>query len=148
MARVSGSNSSGSRIGGSHRSGSQAALGGVGRGSRNSNRVPIISSGYGSASKPKGRVRHGKTVQYSRRDRSGATKYIGTTNNPTNRVSQHRETGKLEPGDKVVVETRPIPRKSAERVESAKLRTYRQEHGHSPKHNVTKDGRFHQPRLI
>lgn len=56
--------------------------------------------------------------------------------------------GKLGHKDNLVVETKPIPRASAERVEAAKLKSHRQRHGHNPRHNTTNDGKFHQPPLF
>ena len=101
------------------------------------------SSGNGKSAQPKGQIKSGKTVQYSIKNRKGSTTYVGSTNNPTRRAAEHREAGKLSRGDKLVVETRAIPRKSAERVEAAKLASYRRRYGTNPKHNTTKDGKFH-----
>ncbi|MDE2781011.1 MAG: GIY-YIG nuclease family protein, partial [Chloroflexota bacterium] len=110
----------------------------------------ILDSPYVTilSTRPKGQVRDGKAVQYSIKDVKGRTKYIGTTNNPTRRAGEHRESGKLKNTDKLVVETRPIHRGKAERVEAAKLQSHRKAHGHNPKHNVTSDGQFHQPPLF
>ncbi len=101
-----------------------------------------------SKAKPRGQVRDGKVVQYSIKDQKGRTKYIGTTNNPNRRASEHRESGKLGRGDRLVVETNPIPRASAEKVENGKLNSHRVKYGRNPKHNTTNDGKFHQPRLF
>ena len=120
--------------------------GGSPRGSSGAGRNTRPSKGSGSG-KPKGQIHSGKTVQYSIKDQSGSTKYIGTTDNPTRRASEHRQSGKIGQGDKLVVETRAISRSSAERVESAKLASHRQNHGKNPKHNTTNDGKF-QPRLF
>lgn len=106
------------------------------------------SSGSNSRARSNGQVKNGKAVQYSIKDRRGNSTYYGTTNNPRRRAAEHRKSGKLGKGDKLVVETRAIPRKSAERVEGAKLSTHRQQHGRNPKHNTTRDGKYHQPRLI
>lgn len=102
------------------------------------------SSGSGTGTQRKGQIKSGKTVQYSIKDQKGSTKYIGTTNNPSRRASEHRETGKLARKDKLVVETRAISRKSAESVERGKLASFRKEHGRNPKHNTTNDGKFHR----
>ena len=101
-----------------------------------------------STGKPKGQIRDGKAVQYSIKDSKGRTKYIGTTNNPSRRATEHRESGKLGRGDKLVVETKPVARTSAENVEKGKLYSHRQQHGRNPKHNRTNDGKFHQGRLF
>ena len=101
------------------------------------------SSGGAAAGKPKGQINSGKTVQYSLQDSRGNTTYIGSTNNPTRRTAQHQQSGKMQPGDKLRVETKAIPRKVAEKVEAAKLASHRQNHGQNPRKNNTNDGRFH-----
>lgn len=106
------------------------------------------SSGSNSRARSKGQVKSGKAVQYAIKDRRGKSTYYGTTNNPRRRAAEHRKSGKLGKGDKLVVETRAIPRKSAERVEAAKLSAHRRQHRRNPKHNTTRDGKYHQPRLI
>ena len=96
------------------------------------------------ASKPKGQVRDGKKVTYSIQDQGGNTKYIGTTNNPSRRASEHRESGRLQQGDHLQVQTSPISQSAAERVERAKLADHRRTHGgQNPRHNTTNDGKFH-----
>ena len=115
--------------------------GGSGRGNSSSGRGR--SSQPSRASQPKGQVRDGKSVQYSIKGSDGQTKYIGTTNNPTRRAAQHQETGKMGPGDRMNVETRPTSRSKAESVEGGKLRTHRQTHGRNPQHNKTNDGKYH-----
>jgi len=126
---------------------SRGSYGTKGRAGNRSNSRPGSSAARNrageSSAKPKGQVKDGKTVQYSIKDQRGNTKYIGTTNNPARRATEHRESGKLGKQDKLVVETKPIPRTSAERVEAAKLRSHRQNNGRNPKHNVTSDGKFH-----
>ena len=102
----------------------------------------------GRTQKPKGQIREGKTVQYSIKDQKGNTKYVGTTNNPTRRAEEHRASGKFGRHDRLEVQTKPISRTSAERVEAAKIRSHRQRHGHNPEHNATNDGRFHQGKLF
>lgn len=95
------------------------------------------------ASRPKGQVRRGKSVQYSIKSSRGRTKYIGVTNNPSRRAKAHRDSGKLARGDRFRVETRPVSREKAERVESAKLASYRSSHrGRNPQHNTTRSGQF------
>ena len=148
MAKGFGSSGSGFRGGGSSR-GSYGARGNSGgRGNSRSTRGSGTSSAKGNTSKPKGQVRDGKSVQYSIKNSKGKTTYIGTTNNPTRRASEHRESGKLGRNDKLIVETRPTTKKSAEKVESAKLHAHRANHGRNPKHNTTRDGKFHQPPLF
>ena len=148
MARGFVSGSSGSTSGSGSR-GSYGAQGGSrphcsasnGRSARN-------GSGNNNLAKPKGLIRDGKVVQYSIKDRKGGTKYIGSTNNPTRRATEHRQSGKFGRNDKLVVETRPVSRTSAEKIEKAKLHSHRQQHGKNPRHNTTNDGQFHQPRLF
>ena len=99
-------------------------------------------AGAGGA-KPKGQVRSGKTVQYSIKDARGNTRYIGTTNNPSRRTGEHAETGTLRRRDTLVVETHPIPRQTAERVEAAKIAAHRRRTGSNPQRNKTRDGKYH-----
>ena len=101
------------------------------------------SSSSHSSARPKGQIKFGKTVQYALVNGKGATKYIGTTNNPSRRAAEHRKTGKLGNGDKLVVQTRAVSRESSERVETAKLASHRLQHGGNPKHNTTNDGKYH-----
>ena len=148
MARGIGSGGFGARGGGSSRSnaGAKGTKGNQGK-STQARGVNRNSSGNTSP-KPKGQVRNGKTVQYSIKDPKGTTKYIGTTNNPSRRAAEHKESGKIGGGDKLVVETKPIPRTAAEKVEAAKLRSHRQTQGRNPKYNKTNDGKFPQPPLF
>ncbi|MXY20286.1 MAG: GIY-YIG nuclease family protein [Dehalococcoidia bacterium] len=125
----------GSRGGGFRSGGGRRGIGSSGGGRR--------SSGRSGRSSSKGQIKGGKSVQYAIEGSRGETKYIGTTNNPRQRAVEHRQKGKLGKGDRLVVETKPISRKSAERVESAKLASHRQQHGRNPKHNTTNDGRYH-----
>ena len=106
------------------------------------------SSSSRSGARPKGQIKSGKKVQYAIKSGKGSTKYYGTTNNPSRRAAQHRKAGKLGRGDRLVVQTKPISQKSAERVEAAKLSSHRRHHGRNPKHNTTNDGKYHQPRLF
>ncbi|MDE2968618.1 MAG: hypothetical protein OXT51_00725 [Chloroflexota bacterium] len=109
-------------------------------GSRNRGRSRSAS---GASRRPKGQVRNGKSVQYSIKSSSGRTKYYGVTNNPSRRASEHQKSGKLRRGDTFRVETRPVSRADAERVESAKLASHRRSHsGRNPRHNTTRSGQF------
>ena len=96
----------------------------------------------------KGQVRNGKVVQYSIKDAQNNTKYVGTTNNPRRRAAQHKESGKVQAGDRLVVETRGVSRQQAEGQEGSKLETYRWTHGRNPEHNKTPDGKYHQRRMF
>ena len=117
--------------------------GGGGRSSPRAGGGGKSSSKSSGVSKSKGQVNSGKVVQYSVKNSKGAVTYVGTTNNPTRRASEHRDSGKMGPKDKLVVETRPVSRSSAERVEAAKLGAHRRRQGTNPKHNVTNDGKYH-----
>ena len=124
------------------RGGARQSSGSKGAGSKGAGSSQRRSAG--STSKPKGQVKSAKAVQYSVKDRHGKTKYIGTTNNPGRRASEHRESGKLKGGDKLVVETRAVTRKVAEGLEQRKLASHRRSHrGQNPQHNTTNDGSFH-----
>ena len=92
----------------------------------------------------KGQIKSGKAVQYAIKDSDGDTKYLGTTNNPRRRAAEHRETGKLGPGDKLEVQTNAVSRRAAELVERGRLASHRKRHGHNPEHNITDDGKFHR----
>ena len=117
--------------------------GGFGR-AGGSRRGPAPKSNGGS-SRPKGQIKGGNAVQYSIQGPKGETKYIGTTNNPTRRAAEHRESGKMKSGDRLKVETRAVSRPKAEKVEASKLRTHRKFHSGNPKYNTTNDGKFHSP---
>ena len=113
-----------------------------GRGGYKGQNVGRRSSSRRSAkSRPKGQT--SGVVQYSIKDAKGKTTYIGTTNNPRRRAAEHSSSGKLKKGDRLVVETRAVSRKSAGRVESVKLSAHRRKNGQSPKNNATRDGKFH-----
>ncbi len=148
MARGFGSGSSGSRSGSGCR-GSYGAQGGSRpHSSASKGSCARNGSGNNNLAKPKGQIRDGEVVQYSIKDPKGGTKYIGSTNNPARRATEHRESGKFGRSDKLVVETRPVSQTSAEKIEKAKLRSHRQQHGKNPRHNTTNDGQFHQPKLF
>ena len=101
-------------------------------------------SGGNRSSQPKGQIKDGKSVQYSiTKGSDGVTKLIGSTNNPTRRAAQHQQSGKMEQGDRMNVETRPTSRAKAESVERAKLTEHRQNNGQNPQHNKTNDGKYH-----
>ena len=130
-----------SRGGGGSRSSGGRSAGGQG------NNAGRSRSSGGQSSRPKGQVRNGKVVQYAVQTQSGKTTYIGSTNNPTRRAAQHQQNGKMGTGDRLVVQSRPISRAKAERLESGRLHGHRQENGRNPRHNATRDGRY-QPRLF
>ena len=96
----------------------------------------------GQTQSTKGQIKGGRVVQYAIKGKNGQTTYIGSTNNPTRRASQHRKSGKMRPGDKLEVQSRAISRSKAERLESGRLKGHRSAHGRNPRHNVTRDGQF------
>ena len=73
---------------------------------------------------------------------SGKRTYVGTTNNPKRRASQHRRSGKLSSGGTFKMESRRMSRRSAENLEARKILDYRNRTGKLPKNNKTSDGRF------
>ncbi len=101
------------------------------------------SSGGNRSGSAKGQIRRGKAVQYSIKSPSGETKYTGTTNNPRRRAAQHSQSGKMQKGDKLRVETKPVSRKTAEGIEARKLADHRNQQGRNPQHNKTNDGQYH-----
>ena len=76
----------------------------------------------GSANRSQGQIRQSKVVQYAIKGKDGGTKYIGSTNNPTRRTAEHRETGKLKQGDRLEVQSRPVSRGKAEQLEAGRLK--------------------------
>ena len=66
-----------------------------------------------STTAPKGQIKDGKAVQYAVKDKTGETKYIGSTNNPTRRAGQHQQSGKMQPGDSLEVQSKPISQQQA-----------------------------------
>ena len=103
------------------------------------------SSRSSKSNSSKGKIGGGKAVQYSVKSSRGKTTYVGSTNNPRARAAQHKESGKMGSGDKLVVETRAVSRPDAQKVEAAKIKAHRQQHGKNPTHNKTKDGQYHLP---
>ena len=95
------------------------------------------------------RTRSTKTGQrrvftYSLYNSRGKRTYVGSTNNPERRAAQHVRSGKLKRGGKLVVESEPMSRNTAERLEAKKIAGYRRRTGRLPAHNKTSDGRYHQ----
>lgn len=107
---------------------------GVNRGRRRSS---SRSSKHGT-----GRSSEGDVVVYSNYDSRGRRTYIGSTNNPDRRAAQHIRSGKLRKGGKLVVESKPMSRRSAEKLEARKIQGYRRRTGRLSKHNKTPDGRY------
>ena len=75
---------------------------------------------------------------YTLRGRNGRVNYVGVTNNPGRRASEHKEGGKR---GSMNVETRGMSRESAQRWEARRLETYRRNHsGKNPPSNRTRSG--------
>jgi predicted GIY-YIG superfamily endonuclease len=145
MARTSGGGRGSAR--GSYRSGLKGA---GGRSQRNGG-----SNGF--SSRTKGTKRSGpatgrgdsrnsgtskNVVAYSVYDSNGKRTYIGSTNNPGRRASEHAKSGKLKRGGSLVVESGPMTRGAAQRLETKKLAGYRSRTGRLPKGNKAPDGQF------
>ena len=79
---------------------------------------------------------------YSLYDSSGKRTYVGSTNNPARRTSEHAKSGKLAKGGKLKVESKPLSRQAAQRLEAKKIQGYRQRTGSLPKYNRTADGQY------
>ena len=84
-----------------------------------------------------------KAVVYSIYDSKGKRTYVGTTNNPGRRASQHARAGKLTRGGEMVVESGRMSRKSAEKLEARKIQVHQRWTGRLPRHNKTSDGQYH-----
>ena len=123
----------GSRFSGGRRS---AGKRNGGRASVPSKRTVNKSRGARNSSQ-KGVVAY--SVYNSRRKRT----YVGTTDNPERRAAQHVKSGKLKRGGELVVESKRMPRRDAERLEAKKIAGYRRRTGRLPKDNKTPDGRYH-----
>ena len=75
---------------------------------------------------------------YTLRDRKGRITYVGVTNSPSRRATEHKQDGKR---GKLKVETRPMSRAAARRWERRRLAVYRKNHrGKNPVHNKTRSG--------
>ena len=75
------------------------------------------SSSGGSPSKAQG---------YTLRGKNGRINYVGITNDPQRRASEHRQEGK---SGSMNVETRKMSRPAAREWETNRLETYRSNHG-------------------
>ena len=75
---------------------------------------------------------------YSLRGRNGRINYVGVTNNPGRRATEHKQSGKR---GSMKVETRGMSREAAQRWEARRLDTYRRNHeGKNPPSNRTRGG--------
>lgn len=81
----------------------------------------------------------GKAQGYTLRGKNNQIKYVGITNNPGRRASEHKAEGK---SGAMKVETRKISRPAARRWEQSRLDTYRDNHGgKNPPQNRSRGGR-------
>ena len=85
-------------------------------------------------------------VAYSIYNSRGKRIYVGSTNNPGRRASQHARDGKLPRGGELVVESRPMSRDAAQQLEARKIQGYQSRTGGLPRHNRTSDGQYHHRR--
>ena len=75
---------------------------------------------------------------YTIRGRGGRVKYVGITNNPRRRASQHRREGKR---GRLQVETGGMSRRQARRWEGGRLARFRKSNrGRNPTYNKTRSG--------
>ena len=81
-------------------------------------------------------------VAYSIYNSRGKRTYVGSTNNPERRATQHAKSGKLTRGSKLVVESKSMSRSAAQRLEAKKIQGYRSRTGQLPRHNRTSDGQY------
>ena len=82
-------------------------------------------------------------VAYSIYNSSGKRTYIGSTNNPERRAAEHARDGRLTRGGELVVESMPMSREAAQRLEAKKIQGYRRRTGKLPRLNRTSDGQHH-----
>lgn len=107
-------------------------------GGKSASRGGSRSGGTRSASnKPSKGVR-----VYSLYDSNGKRTYVGSTNNPTRRASEHAKSGKLAKGGKLKVESKSMSRQAAQRLEARKIQGYQQRTGSLPKFNRTANGQY------
>ena len=92
--------------------------------------------GRGGCWRPSGARR---TIRgYTIRGRYGRIDYVGVTNNPGRRASEHKRAGKR---GKIKVETRAMSPASAKGWEAGRLANYRRTHrGSNPRYNRTRSG--------
>ena len=79
---------------------------------------------------------------YSLYDSKGKRTYVGSTNNPARRASEHAKSGKLAKDGKLKVESKSLSRQAAQRLEAKKIQGYRHRTGSLPKFNRTANGQY------
>lgn len=150
MARSSGGSFRGGSRGNSGRGyGSSRGRSTGGKQNTSRNSVPKSAPQRGPQSGPSGGRSAGRkgataknVVTYSLYDSRGKRTYVGSTNNPERRATEHRAAGKLQRGGSLVVESPRMSRAAAQRLETKKLNGYRSRTGRLPKGNKTPDGQF------
>ena len=139
MARTSGGGFRGGARGGSM----NAFRGNSGKGGLRSGTKGRTHTGASTGTIRAGKGRSNKkVVAYSLYDSKGKRTYIGSTNNPTRRETEHIKSGKLKKGGSLVVESPRMSRSDAQRLEAQKLSGYKRRTGQLPKGNKTPDGQF------
>ena len=74
---------------------------------------------------------------YILQDWRGRTTYVGITNSPRHRASQHRKNGKR---GRLVVVKKKMTRRQARDWEAQRLAAHRRRHGRNPRYNKTLSG--------
>lgn len=100
-----------------------------------------VGSSATRASRRTSRHRKCKGVRgYTLRDRWGRVEYVGITNDPRRRASEHRRSGKR---GRFRIETRPLSRGDARHWERERLAWHRKiTGGRNPRYNKTRDGGY------
>ena len=131
---------------GSFKSGNRGSRSSGGRRSaskRNGSRSSVLSKGTVNRSRSARRSSQKGAMVYSIYNSRRKRTYVGTTANPERRAAQHANSGKLRRGGKLVMESKRMPRRDAERLEAKKIEGYRRRTGRLPKDNKTSDGQYH-----
>lgn len=110
---------------------------------RSTSGVSLGRSRRRSRQRPRRNARsRNKSQVYTLRGKRNEVNYVGETNNPQRRAAEHKQDGK---SGRMQVESRPMTRTAARRLEKRRLATYRRTHqGKNPPYNKTRDGGFHQ----
>ena len=74
--------------------------------------------------------------------KDGKAQYIGTTNNPSRRNSEHSKSGKSY--DYLEVTSPFVSKSEAERRETRNLKSYKKATGRKPKYNKTSTGKYYK----
>lgn len=74
--------------------------------------------------------------------KDGKAVYVGSTNNPTRRNSEHTRSGKKY--DFLKVTSPRVSKSEAERREARNLKSYKKVTGKKPKYNKTSNGKYNK----